>query len=253
MNVLSLVGRMTVNRYNNWKGTPQKPVRTPAPLGLTQGATVEIPLVPFVLAQGAGAVIGDLDAHQQVVSVGKLAVFGESYTRSYLSDGRSYIETVASKLNPAQSIQTRLYTLHTEKMPSNDDEWAFLLGKDAKTLRDTNTETDVVIEEAVPALIGWPLFQLEDDKKGSIVFPRAWEPGEAPLDPVEVEETITDAAGNSFVARHMMMVYGRALDDGRTGEFLIAEAIETDEGAVFNASVGLDVDPAGLSILPPAP
>jgi hypothetical protein len=251
MNVLSLVGRMTTQKYSRWKaGHPAAPCRTPAPLHLSQGATTGLSPVPLILAQAAGSIFPDLEAHQTVVSVGVMQLLGSTWIRSYLSDGRSFIETVADRADPSKSAQTRLYTLHTERTPATPDDWAFLLGAPAITQVDPETGGDTVTQEATPALIGYRLFQIDDPDKGAVLFSRAWQPGDTDIGPVTAVETITDAAGVSFRATHMLMAYSRVI--GGVTEHLIAEAVETDDGAVFNASVGLDFDAAGLSVLAPA-
>lgn len=250
MTVLSLLGRMSKLKYEAWSAHKVAPVRTPAPLGLHQGSSVQISAVPMVLAQGDGAVFPDVDSNQMVISVGSFAMFGQRVFRSYLSDGRSYIQTVADAHDPAKSVETRLYTLHTETLPSNPSDIAFLLGSAGRSEWSAATGTNIVVEEPTPALIGWPLFQIDDAAKGPVLFPRLWGTGDAPASPSQANETLVNSDGNTFQVAHWMMQYGRVLGvNSTTSEFLIAEFIETAEGAAFNASVGVALDDTMLSVM----
>lgn len=255
--ITSLVGRMIRHRLATPAPAP-RPVRTPAPLGLCQGASVAIPMVPCILARSAGGIMPELAERETVVSVGCMRLFGHDVYRSYLGDGRSFIETTADPKNPAKSLVTRLYTLHTEILPGSADDVAFLLGSPPRYLRDSNTQENVVVAEAVPALIGWPLMPLAVAGQGELQYPRQWslgaaggqEAGQVPVAPEQAGETVVDGSGVTFRAEHRMMLYGRHLDEGVT-EYLVSETIETDEGLVWDRSIGLDVMPDDLSVLSP--
>lgn len=248
MNLTSLVGRMIRQKLDAAPGPAPKPVRTPTPLGLHQGSTLVVPMVTRILAQAGGGVLPELDEHQSVVSVGRMTLFGHAVYRSYLSDGRSFVETMADPKDPRKSLVTRLYTLHTEILPGTAEDIAFLLGSPARYLRDSVTAENIVVAEAVPALIGWPLMPLAVEGQGELQFPRHWHAGEQPCEPQTVHETVTDASGVTFRAEHRMMLYGRALSDSLT-EYLLSETIETTEGLVWDRAIGLDVTPDDLSVL----
>lgn len=206
----------------------EAPVRTQAPLNLSQTCVVELSPVPYILAQAAGARMEPVAEKQIVVAVGALTLFGTEVFRSYLSDGRSFIQTVVDPRASHGVGECRLYTSYMEDAPADADAWAFFLADE-------------------DGYIGYPMFDIKDGTR----FWRMWSPGETRIAPLMATESIVDAQGGTTPVRHRMMQYGRRLGDteAAVSEYLLVAAVEHPDGASFNAWLGIDVAPDMLQAI----
>jgi hypothetical protein len=242
MSFLGLVGNMAAIKYHDLTTRSAKPVHTPTPLGLHQGTAVQIsPAAPIVLS-ARGGILPSFQGAQSVTAVGQMEMFGLRTFRSYLSDGVSFIETIADRTDPAKASQCRLYTSYKEMEPG-DDGWNDLLN-DADG-RIGLFQFDLYRSDANP------------NPADIVPYPRMWFGGGGNrVEPLIVQETITAADGSAVLVEHRLMQYGRTLGTERDApsEFLWAEAIivrgarPEDERASFNLSIGMDLAAPNLTV-----
>lgn len=234
MSMLKILGAMAKQRVAA-ASAPRaaRPVRTRAPLGLHQESAVEFSPVAQVLVAAAGGMMPEFEHNQFVTAVGRFQMFGFDVFRSYLSDGRSFIQTVADRADPARAVECRLYVTHHQAVPAAEAEWNFLLA-----------EAD--------GYIGYPMFQLDAPGGQQVQYPRLWSPGPSRIEPVVSHETLVHASGATSRVEHRSMQYARRLGGGSEtdlSEYLVAAAVISDEGATFDVFLGLDLDvPATLKV-----
>ena len=189
-----------------------------------------------MLAQASGSLLPAVKFPQTLVAVGQMTLFGYEVVRSYCADGKSFVQSVVNPQDPHASLETRFYTLQQEAHPANAEEWDFLLSDE-------------------DGYVGYPFFDLGDYEAGGTRYPRLWSPGEGRIAPVIAEEVITAADGSTQILRHRLMLHGRRLGDGADAsapaEYLIADIIESEDGASFSVFLGLDVDGSALTVLSP--
>jgi hypothetical protein len=263
MSYFSFLTAMAKHKLDKTLHQPKEnpPVHTPAPLNLTQGSVVTISSVPFILAEAAGSRTPTVEEKQIVQAVGKLTLFGREVTRSYLSDGKSFIQTVADPKAANGVGECRLYTNHFEQTPASNLEWAFWLGQ--KKVSEDKIEEFIAEEEGEgrtvdqqfidmmrngeTAYIGLEVFDLQDGTR----FVRSWNEGSQPVPPQQFSETIYDATGGTTQVAYRAMQYGRRLGQSPTdpSEHLIVAVVEYADEASVNIVLGLDIDPNMLTVV----
>lgn len=207
------------------------------PLKLHQLAVIDINIAPFIIAESLGGRMPSVESNQTVVAVGKFNLFGMSAYRSYLSDGRSFIQTVSSPKsdNSVGISECRLYTLQRdEQTPQTEAEWADLLA-----------ESD--------GWVGHYTFGVPKDQNNPaedvVWYPRLWSPSDKRISPVSVQENIFETNGSSHWAKHQMMQYGRQLGSTNDpSEYLLPTVSETSDGAVFDIWIGIDLLESMLTV-----
>ena len=248
MGLTGLIGRMARIKYEEArKAHASPPVRTPVPGGLHQGSAVDVSPAAYALVQGAGGVFVPPGSDEAIVTaVGVLELFGLTVHRSHLSDGKSFIESVSSEAMPAVAVERRLYVSYRVLEPRTDDDFAQLLGREVKF-----DERGRILEYSVDAIIGYSGFLLDLPDGGTATYQRTFDPGRHHIGPMEVNETIIGYDGAAGTARHRLMNYTRSLGDGPSApcEHLLADLVtDPDGGTSYDVSIGIDLDPAMLTI-----
>lgn len=231
MSFLSFIGHMAGAKYQDLTARRAATTRTTAPLRLGQGAAVDVDPTPRVLLEAAGGVMPHFEHSQVVVSVGRLKMYGHDVYRSYLSDGRSFIQTVADPSDPSASLETRFYTTIMERAPASQEDWDFLLA-----------EAD--------GYVGYPVFEFPDAAGNQVRYARLWAPGDTRIAPEKAAEILTEADGSATSIQHQHMQYGRALGQGAgaTAEYLITSVVRTADGATFDLFLGMDLAKGDLRV-----
>ena len=118
---------------------------------------------------------------------------------------------------------------------ADESEWDFLLSDD-------------------DGYVGYPFFDIGDVDDGGVRYPRLWTPGQTRIAPVEVEEIVTFADGTTATVSHRLMQYGRSLGEGSgaTSEYLLADVVQTEDGASFDVLLGFDLGANDATIIPSA-
>ena len=246
MSMMKLIAGMVSYRLEDRKEIT--PYKTPnVPLNLAQGATVDINIAPFVLVEAAGGRFPTIETNQYVVGVSKFDLFGMTCYRSYLSDGRTFIQTVVpstTKSSPKAKDQVdvlcNIYTLQRDEQGSPEEAfWDSLL----------NTKDGWIGLN----FFGLPKVQA-NPAEDVVWYPRAWMAGDERINPVSFRETIYDISGSANWAKHETMLYGRALTTASNGvnEYVLPTVTETaDGGAAFVIWIGIDINPSMLSVIAP--
>ena len=179
-----------------------------------------------LIAEAAGSKVkGAIGGRKVVSAVGRLGVAGLKLERLYFDKERAFVEIARQG---GAKIQQRLYVLHEERRPEDEEAWAFFLG-----------EKD--------GLIGQPDISIPPD---STSYRRLWSPGDARIDALAATETIATPDATQRVA-HKMMGYARRLDQKEDGlqEYLIIESARRSDGASIRLWIGLDLPDALLDTL----
>lgn len=264
MSMLSIMGRMAADRVDRLTSRgPLPPVRTPVPMGLHQESAVEFSATGLLMLEAMGSVMPSPKAMQNVVSVGQYTIGQVTVNRSYLSDGKSFIETIADPKDRTKATSARLYVNERELVPSNNLEWNFLLGDPSIPQVDQNGNQLVdqygrpLMNE--PGILGLTEFDLNVPANAPtkmVPFARTKQGG--PWVPLEVfQETIRDATGHSLVYAHNIMNFWRDIDgSGKQGsfEYLLTDIIEPPEGSndvtCLDIFVGIDVNASLMTVYP---
>jgi hypothetical protein len=226
-------------------------VPTVTPLELTQGALVKFDGPDIALAQANGSIVPNIDGEQTVIAVGKQKLFGLDVYHSYLSDNKSFIQTVIAK---DKTVECKLFVLRDEVAPQNVQEWEFWMstykrGKDGEIMVDPKTGEELVEEYG---LIGWPEFQI--DGPPPIKYSRSWMPGaEGGVIPVNYHEHVSNGQSSATVdIEHESMEYTRTLGKGAsaTTEYVFVTASSHGNGeSGIDIFVGIALNAKDLNIL----
>jgi len=95
-------------------------------------------------------------------------------------------------------------------------------------------------------MIGWPAFQTKDGQS----YQRAWAPGQARIPPRQQTETVETTDGQSQ-RRLQAMLYARptgAASPAPQAEYVLVAAVEDAGQAWVEIVVGIDINPAALSL-----
>jgi len=223
---MSLLTLLKVIKDKHLSANAPPPMRTRAPMRLSQGSAVTISITPLVLAESEGSVFGsDLPSDNKIIAVGQYNLFDTAYYRCYLSQSEGAFLHFAMRGNDA--VERRLYRLIDEVDPPTTADWAFWLDENG--------------------YIGNPIAQTRPENGGN-EYQRTWVPGGQHLPPYKVVETIVDASGATTTVRHQMMPYHRALTDPKLAEHLLVSAAQTDSGMAVNLWLGLDIAASDLTV-----
>jgi hypothetical protein len=192
------------------------------------GMTVSVDPTPFLMAgdklrvKPPEANAGGLASIDAVATLDSDRV---TLHRLYLPGGEAFYQLHLD--DHGEVDECRYFSKLDEVQPATPDEWAFWLDE-----RD--------------GMIGWPEFETKDGKRHG----RIWSPGEGKLPPIRFDETIKHLDGTSNRSQDAML-YG--IDTGLAApapatEYLMAAAVEGDAGARVELHVGIDINPASLSL-----
>ncbi len=225
-------------------GGPVRPPHTTVPLNLHQGSAIQLPELDLALAQADGSLLPNVTASQTIMAVGKMNIFGLDVYNSYLTDGTSFLQTVADGNNVKD---VSLFTNKDEIIPSTKEDWEFWLGRYEATpdfYRNRNRPAKL----AEAGLIGWQQFQI--DGTPPIVYNRIWAPSEIGIEPVAYTETIYGIDGSTIVVNHEGMEYSRQLgDQNSTTEYLLVSSANTENIAGVNIYIGIMLNINDLKVL----
>ncbi|WP_207476639.1 DUF2491 family protein [Arenibaculum pallidiluteum] len=192
------------------------------------GMTLTLDPTPFVLAGAATKVVPPGGSGGQglvsVEAVGALTGAGLLH-RLYLDGGRGFFQIHLGA--DGTPDECRWFSVVDEVHPADEAEWGFWIDR-------------------AEGMVGWPQFQTKDGR----VYDRIWTPGSARVEPVGFQETITDHQG-SRTRRLSAMLYAAATGAAApapASEYLLATVIEEADSAWVEIAVGIDVNPASLSL-----
>lgn len=192
------------------------------------GMTVTIDPTPFLLAGSALTVKPPVatggSMMTSVVAVGDVADGALHTTRLHLPESGAFLHLM---IDGERVLECRYFSQLDAVEPASEDEWGFWLDPD-------------------DGMIGFPEFQTKDGR----IYRRHWAPGETRIEPRALTESVRDAKGAGTVA-HQAMLYARATDladPAPQAEYLLVEAIEQNGAAWVDLRVGIDLNPASLSL-----
>jgi hypothetical protein len=111
--------------------------------------------------------------------------------------------------------------------PATAEDWAFWL-------------------DPAQGMIGWTEFQTKD----GVLYGRVWAAGSARVPPRQQIETLQDISGTSS-RKLQAMLYGRPTgikSPAPATEYILVEAVEQDGSAWIDIHVGIDINPAALTL-----
>lgn len=192
------------------------------------GMTLSIDPTPFLMAgdklrvkppEANASGLASIDA------VANLDSDRVSLHRLYLPGGEAFYQLHLD--DQGEVDECRYFSKLDEVQPATPDEWAFWL-------------------DEREGMIGWPEFETKDGKH----HPRIWSPGESKLPPIRFDEAIKHVDGTAHRTLDAML-YGvdtGLAAPGPTTEYLMVTAVEGDAGARVELHVGIDINPASLSL-----
>ena len=185
---------------------------TPFLLG---GAALKVPAPSFT--QGTPQV--------SVQAIGRIREGGEELTRLYLPNGQGYFQIHLD--GAGQMDECRYFAVIDEVTPADAAEWSAWL-------------------DPQQGMIGWPEFQTKDGK----TYARAWAPGDNPVPPRDMVETIETLEGTREL-RLQAMLYAAptgAAAPAPEAEYILVSALEAGDRAGVEIRAGIDINPASLSL-----
>ena len=194
------------------------------------GQTIPLDPAPFLLAAGATKVKPPSGSGMiSVEAVGLLEDAGVQLNRLYLPGRTAFFQL---HLGPdGAPDECRYFSRLDEVQPASQEEWGQWL-------------------DPAQGMIGWPAFQTKDGK----TYPRAWAPGQTKIPPRQQTETI-QALGAATRRQLQAMLYAGptgAAPPAPANEYVMVAAVEDSGQAWVEIHVGIDVNPAALT-LPPVP
>lgn len=192
------------------------------------GMTVSIDPTPFLMAGDKLRVKQPEASASGLASIDAVAALDSDRVtlhRLYLPGGEAFYQIHLD--DQGEVDECRYFTKLDEVQPATRDEWAFWLDEGE-------------------GMIGWPEFETKDGSKHA----RIWSPGESKLPPIRFREAIKHLDGTAHRTLDAML-YG--VDTGLAApapatEYLMVAAIEGDAGARVELHVGIDINPASLSL-----
>ena len=193
------------------------------------GMTITCDPTPFLLGAGSLKVpapaFAQGDARVSVQAVGRIREGNEELTRLYLPDGRSFFQLYIDARGEVG--ECRYFAILDEVSPADEAEWGAWL-------------------DPQQGMIGWPEFQTQDGK----LYGRHWSPGDGPVPPRPMPETIEGLEGTRQRQQHAMLY---AAETGLAApapqvEYILVSAVEEGGRAWVEIRAGIDISPASLSL-----
>jgi hypothetical protein len=225
-----------------------KPQHTIVPLNLHQGSAVTLPDLDIALAQSDGSIIPNVTSKQTIAAVGTTRLFDLNVFHSYLSDGTSFLRTIAD--NAGNVKEVTLFTNKDEVIPQTKEDWEFWLGtyqKDGANQFVRDSAGKPIMAEF--GLIGWPSFQI--DGPPPIVYNRAWGASSEGIEPTSYTETIIGLDGSRTVVGHEGMEYSRVLGTAPNlvTEDLMVSLAQIGNQASVSIYIGIPLNIKDLGVL----
>jgi hypothetical protein len=192
------------------------------------GQTIPLDPTPFLLAAGVTKVQPPPGTGMiSVEAVGLLEDAGAQLHRLYLP-GRTTFFQLHLGADGAPD-ECRYFSRLDEVQPADQAEWGEWL-------------------DPAQGMIGWPAFQTKDGKN----YDRAWAPGQTRIPPRQQTETVQTL--NAVAQRRLQtMLYAGptgAAPPAPPSEFVMVAAVEDSGQAWVEIHVGIDVNPAALTLPP---
>jgi hypothetical protein len=194
------------------------------------GQTIPLDPAPFLLAAGVTKVQPPPGSGMiSVEAVGLLDDAGAQLHRLYLP-GRTAFFQLHLGADGAPD-ECRYFSRLDEVQPADQAEWGQWL-------------------DPAQGMIGWPAFQTKDGKN----YDRIWAPGQAKVAPRQQTETMQTLSGVTQRGLQVMLYAGPtgAAPPAPPSEYVMVAAVEDSGQAWVEIHVGIDVNPAALT-LPPVP
>jgi Protein of unknown function (DUF2491) len=190
------------------------------------GQTIPLDPAPFLLAAGVTKVQPPSGSGMiSVEAVGLLEDAGAQFHRLYLPGRTSFFQIHLGA--DGAPDECRYFSRLDEVQPADQAEWGQWL-------------------DPAQGMIGWPVFQTKDGQ----TYDRAWAPGQSRVSPRQQAETVQTLAGLS--RRQLQgMLYARATGaapPAPQGEYVMVAAVEDAGQAWVEIVVGIDVNPAALTL-----
>jgi hypothetical protein len=192
------------------------------------GMTLTLDPTPFILAgdgikaklprEGSSGTIS-------VSAVGTLTCGDLRLTRLYVGDGGEFLQLWVDQSGGV--AECRFFSRLDQEVPADEATWGVWLNEEN-------------------GLIGWPQFQTLDGK----LYDRQWAPGSNRIEPREFAESAATATGTARRSLRAML-YAAATglaDPAPASEYLMVSAVEEGEQAWVDLEVGIDLNPAALSL-----
>jgi hypothetical protein len=160
-----------------------------------------------------------------VTSIGTLKDGGVTLNRLYLGDGSNFLQLWVQ--DGGTIGECRYFSQLDQEVPADEEDWDVWLNDDR-------------------GIIGWPQFQTLDGK----LYDRRWSPGEARIEPREVEEALASVHGQS-TRRLRAMLYAAPTglaEPAPQDEYILVSTVEDGSSAWVDIHAGIDLNPAGLSL-----
>jgi len=217
-----------------WRRRLAHPATAAATPGLTGssatrfrvGMTMPVDPSPFLLAAGATKVQPlEGSGMISVEAVGLLRDGAVLLHRLYLPGGKAFFQLHLG--GDGQPDECRYFSRLDEVTPANGQEWGAWL-------------------DPAEGMIGWPSFQTKDGK----TYGRVWAPSDSRVPPRTMEETL-QLVDHTEQRQLQLMLYG-----GPTGgaapapqtEYVLVSAINAAGQAWVEIDVGIDINPAALTL-----
>jgi hypothetical protein len=194
------------------------------------GQTIPLDPAPFLLAAGVTKVQPPPGSGMiSVEAVGLLEDAGTQLHRLYLP-GRTAFFQLHLGADGAPD-ECRYFSRLDEVQPADQAEWGEWL-------------------DPAQGMIGWPAFQTKDGKN----YDRIWAPGQNRIPPRQQTETMQTLSGVTRRQLQAMLYAGPtgAAPPAPPSEYVMVAAVEDSGQAWVEIHVGIDVNPAALT-LPPVP
>jgi hypothetical protein len=191
------------------------------------GQTIPLDPAPFLLAAGITKVQPPSSGSGMisVEAVGLLEDAGAQLHRLYLPGRTSFFQLHLGA--DGTPDECRYFSRLDEVQPADQAEWGQWL-------------------DPAQGMIGWPVFQTKDGQ----TYDRAWAPGQSRVSPRQQVETL-QALGGLSQRSLQSMLYARptgAAPPAPQGEYVMVAAIEDAGRAWVEIVVGIDVNPAALTL-----
>ena len=193
------------------------------------GMTLRLDPTPFILAGEAIKAKLPSEAASGTISVsavGTLATGAVRLTRLYLGEGGEFLQLY---VDPASGTvaECRFFSRLDQEVPPDEAGWGVWLNEEN-------------------GLIGWPQFQTLDGK----LYDRQWSPGPGRIEPRALDEAAAMVGGTARRSLQAMLYAAETglADPAPAAEYLLVAAVEEGDQAWVDLEVGIDLNPASLSL-----
>ena len=197
----------------------------PEPLKLRRGGFLEIDPLPYRMLQGrANFELGQ--SAQPIAARGLIDLSGTWLLRYYLDDDETWLQVKTDGgTDDANVSECILWQYWDCKTPANLAELKSIAGPASE--------------------IGLPTYEV-----GAFVYQRVWGVSRGQTELVPFVEQVFDQndATPSFSCQHYAMLYRRRIEDSPRQEYVLISVEESPQSLDVATSIGVDVNPADLTV-----